>query len=50
MLGGIEEALRYGPNHLIVTHSLVHHIPNLGYFFEELRAGLVPGGGYVMVD
>ncbi len=48
VLGGIEESLPLGPYDLIITHSLVHHIPNLVNFFESLRTGLEIGGGYVM--
>ncbi len=45
--GGIEEVLEYGVHDLVVTHSLVHHVPNLTGFFQRLDLVVAPGGGYV---
>jgi SAM-dependent methyltransferase len=48
ILGSLNDALAYTPFHLVVTHAMVHHIPNLAYFFRMIDRALPPGGIYLM--
>lgn len=48
ILGSLGDALAHGPFHLVVTHAMVHHIPNLAHFFTMIDRALVPGGIYLM--
>lgn len=48
VLGCAEETLIYGPYDLVVTHAMVHHVPDLFSFFNAIRLAVAPGGGYVM--
>jgi len=48
VLGTLADVLDQGPFHLVVTHAMVHHIPNLAWFFGGIERLLAPGGVYVM--
>ena len=48
LVGEIGEALDNAPYDLIITHSLVHHIPDLMSFFLAIDRLVASGGIYVM--
>jgi 2-polyprenyl-3-methyl-5-hydroxy-6-metoxy-1,4-benzoquinol methylase len=48
MLGYSFDMLSAGPFDLVITHSLVHHIPSLSGFFQDIQNLVTTGGMYVM--
>ena len=47
-VGYSSDMLSFGPFDLVITHSLVHHIPGLAAFFLDVEALVAGNGIYVM--
>lgn len=48
VVGTAADMLAHGRFDMVLTHSLVHHIPSLSAFLSEIAELIAPGGVYVM--
>lgn len=46
--GDLDVILEHGPYDLIVTHAMVHHVPDLELFYSIVNAALGPDAVYIM--